>query len=57
MTFEEVEGGTRLTHTIRHSSREARDGHLQVGMEAGTIQTLRRLEEHTARMLEAGVQG
>jgi uncharacterized protein YndB with AHSA1/START domain len=52
--FEEVEGGTRLTHTIRHSSREARDGHLQAGMEAGSIQMLRRLEEHAASMVEAG---
>jgi hypothetical protein len=42
-----------LTHTILHRSREARDGHLQAGMEAGSIQTLRRLDEHTARMSEA----
>ena len=55
VTFDEVEGGTRLTHTILHSSREARDGHLQAGMEAGTIQTLRRLDEHAARMAEASV--
>ena len=54
VTFEEVEGGTRLTHTMRHSSREARDGHLQAGMEAGSIQMLRRLEEHAASMVEAG---
>jgi PhnB protein len=32
-----------LTHTILHRSREARDGHLQAGMELGTIQTLCRL--------------
>jgi uncharacterized protein YndB with AHSA1/START domain len=52
VTFEEFEGGTRLTQTILHGSREARDGHLQAGMEAGTVQTLRRLDEHTARMAE-----
>lgn len=33
VTFEEIEDGTRLTHTIRHRSRQARDGHLQAGME------------------------
>ena len=55
VSFEEVEGRTLLTHTLRHSSREARDGHLQAGMEAGSIQTLHRLEEHAARMVEAGL--
>jgi uncharacterized protein YndB with AHSA1/START domain/DNA-binding transcriptional ArsR family regulator len=49
VTFEDIEEGTRLTHTILHRSREARDGHLQAGMEAGTIQTMRRLDEHAAR--------
>ncbi|HMH13747.1 MAG TPA: SRPBCC family protein [Edaphobacter sp.] len=56
VTFEEIEGGTRLTHTIRHRSRQARDGHLQSGMEAGAIQSLHRLDERVARMLEGGVQ-
>jgi len=56
VTFEEVEGGTRLTHTILHSSREARDGHLQAGMESGSIQTLRRLDEHAARMAGASAR-
>lgn len=45
--FEAIAGGTMLTHTIRHNSREARDGHLQAGMEAGEIQALRHLEQHT----------
>lgn len=53
VSFEEVEGKTLLTHTIRHSSREVRDAHLQAGMEAGSIQMLRRLDEHTAHMVEA----
>lgn len=54
ITFEEAEGGTRLTHALLHASREVRDGHLQAGMEAGTIQTLRRLDELTAEIAEAG---
>ena len=53
VTFDDLYGSTRLTHTILHRSREARDGHLQAGMEAGSIQTLRRLDEHTAQMSEA----
>jgi uncharacterized protein YndB with AHSA1/START domain len=52
----QIEGGTRLTHTIRHRSRQARDGHLQSGMKAGAIQSLHRLDEHVARMLESGAQ-
>lgn len=54
--FEEIKGGTQLTHTIRHQSRQARDGHLQAGMEAGAAQTLRNLDEHLARMLKDTVQ-
>ena len=53
VTFDDLHGSTRLTHTILHRSREARDGHLQAGMKAGSIQTLRRLDEHTAQMSEA----
>jgi uncharacterized protein YndB with AHSA1/START domain len=45
VTFEEIGGGTQLTHTIRHRSRQVRDGHLQAGMEAGAIQSLHRLDE------------
>ena len=39
VTFEEVERGSRVTHTILHRSREAHDGHLQAGMEAGDTTT------------------
>ncbi len=46
--FDSTETGTLLTHTILHKSREARDGHLQAGMEAGMIQTLHRLDEYSA---------
>lgn len=53
VTFDDVDGSTRLTHTILHRSRDARDGHLQAGMEDGSIQTLRRLDEHTAQRSEA----
>jgi uncharacterized protein YndB with AHSA1/START domain len=53
VTFEEVGRGVRVTHSILHRSREARDGHLQAGMEAGSVQTLRRLDEHAARMAHA----
>jgi uncharacterized protein YndB with AHSA1/START domain len=56
VTFEQVGGMTRLTHSILHRSREMRDGHLNAGMEAGTAQTLNRLDEHTAIMAEAGVR-
>ena len=50
VTFEELASETVLTHTILHNSREVRDGHLQSGMQEGTVQTLTRLNEHTARM-------
>lgn len=52
ITFEEADGGTRLTHAILHASRETRDGHLQAGMEQGTIQTLNRLDAVTAQLSE-----
>lgn len=55
--FEELEGKTKLTHSILHRSVEVRDAHLRVGMEAGTVQTLNRLEQHVALMTEAGVSG
>jgi uncharacterized protein YndB with AHSA1/START domain len=50
VTFEETEAATLVTHTIRHQSREARDGHLKAGMQEGMIQTLTRLNEQTAAM-------
>ena len=50
--FEEGERGTKVIHTILHRSREARDGHLQAGMEAGAVQTLRRLDVHSAQMAQ-----
>lgn len=53
ITFEDHGGKTKLTSTLLHQSKEARDGHLQAGMEAGMAQTLNRLEEHAASMAEA----
>jgi uncharacterized protein YndB with AHSA1/START domain len=50
ITFEKTGSGTRLTHTILHHSKEARDRHLQSGMETGTRHMLQRLDEVTARM-------
>jgi uncharacterized protein YndB with AHSA1/START domain len=50
VTFDEHEAETVVTHTILHKSREVRDGHLQAGMQEGTIQTLTRLNEYTAAM-------
>jgi uncharacterized protein YndB with AHSA1/START domain len=55
VTFEDLDGNTRLSHSILHRSREARDGHLQAGMEDGMVQTLNRLAEHTAFLAEAGL--
>jgi uncharacterized protein YndB with AHSA1/START domain len=50
VTFDETQGTTLVTHILQHKSRSARDGHLQAGMQEGTIQTLTRLYEHTAVM-------
>ncbi len=55
ITFDEIDAKTKLTHSILHRSVEARDGHLQAGMEAGTVQTLNRLAEHVALMAEVGL--
>jgi uncharacterized protein YndB with AHSA1/START domain len=50
VTFEELGAETLVTYTIQHKSREVRDGHLQSGMQEGTMHTLTRLNEHTAAM-------
>ena len=46
-TFEETDGGTRtkLTVVIEHATVDARDGHLQSGMEGGMSETHDRLDE------------
>jgi uncharacterized protein YndB with AHSA1/START domain len=48
VTFDETPTATLVTHTILHKSREVRDGHLGAGMQEGMVQTLTRLNEHTA---------
>ena len=55
ITFEEADGGTLLTHALLHASREFRDGHLQAGMESGTIRTLNRLDELVAQISDVSV--
>jgi uncharacterized protein YndB with AHSA1/START domain len=50
VTFDETPSATVVTHSILHKSREVRDAHLQAGMEEGMVQTLTRLNEHTAAM-------
>lgn len=50
VTFDESQVATLVTYTIQHKSREVRDGHLRAGMQEGMIQTLTRLDEHTAAM-------
>jgi uncharacterized protein YndB with AHSA1/START domain len=46
VTFEEQNGKTKWTSTLLHKSKEARDGHLKAGMEAGAAHSLDRLAEH-----------
>lgn len=43
--FDDLNGKTRLTNTLLHASREARDGHLKSGMETGIVHMFDRLEE------------
>jgi uncharacterized protein YndB with AHSA1/START domain len=50
VTFDESQAATLVTHTIQHKSREVRDGHLRAGMQEGMVQTLTRLDDHTAAM-------
>lgn len=44
MILTEREGRTTLTATVRHLTKEARDGHVNSGMEAGSRETYDRLE-------------
>lgn len=52
VTFEEVGNGVKVAHRIFHQSREARDGHLRAGMEPGSVQRLRHLDDYAAQMAE-----
>jgi len=44
-TFEEVDGRTKLTILVEHSSKEARDAHINSGMEAGMQDAFDLLEQ------------
>jgi uncharacterized protein YndB with AHSA1/START domain len=44
-TFDEQNGTTILRTTVLHASSEARDGHLQSGMEVGLEASYQRLEQ------------
>lgn len=44
MVLTEKDGRTTLTATVKHLSKEARDGHLQSGMESGASETYDRLD-------------
>jgi len=45
VVFEDLGGGTRITQTILHPTKEARDEHLRSGIETGAAASLARLEE------------
>jgi len=49
MTLTERDGKTTLQTLVQHGSKEARDGHLQSGMEGGAGETMDRLEELLAK--------
>ena len=53
LTFEEVHGGTLVTTSSRHSSIEARDGHLAGGMEGGMTEGYERLDALVAALQSA----
>ena len=49
--FEERGGGrTMVIETVLHQTREARDGHLQSGMEGGATESMNRLEAYLETM-------
>ena len=57
MTLVEEDGQTTLTSVTRHKSVEARDGHLNSGMEWGVVETYARLDELLATMDAASSTG
>src|SRR5260221_3589705 len=48
--LEERDGRTVVTTTMVHETKEARDGHVNAGMERGAAETMDRLEELLTRM-------
>jgi len=51
VVLEERDGRTIATTTVLHQTKEARDGHVQSGMERGAAETLDRLEELLTKMI------
>ena len=45
VTFTERDGRTTLTVVVEHDSKEARDGHIESGMEGGMQEALDHLEQ------------
>ena len=50
VTLTEINGRTKLVVDSAHGSKEARDGHVQSGMEKGAAETYDRLEELLAKL-------
>ena len=50
VTLTEINGRTKLVVDSVHGSKEARDGHVQSGMEKGAAETYDRLEELLAKL-------
>ncbi len=50
LTLEERDGATLLTVLVQHATQEARDGHLNAGMEGGMQEALDALEQVTASL-------
>jgi uncharacterized protein YndB with AHSA1/START domain len=53
MTLEERAGATTMRVTVRHATKEARDGHLDAGMEPGMQLALNRVDDILAERLAA----
>lgn len=53
MTLEEHAGTTTMRVTVRHATKEARDGHLDAGMEPGMQLALNRVDDILAERLAA----
>ncbi len=45
MTFTEADGRTTLTVLVQHASKEARDAHIDSGMETGMQESMDLLEQ------------
>jgi uncharacterized protein YndB with AHSA1/START domain len=53
MTLEEHDGVTTMRVTVLHATKEARDGHLNAGMESGMQLALNRVDDLLAEQLAA----